>query len=195
MNYGPRFIPENRKLTDCNTIDCGIEETFLISNHRVVSFHNRPDQFEQHKLLRDNHIETLDLSNPVDANYQDFALVVPKGTVVFRELLKSIDRDVDEYDKLFFLIGEYLHDLQKKCHVLPIVLNDRGILESIAAVPSDTVDLGLSIALTPPYCLDVTSPEQVETAIKNELIQSGFFTEQQIITLMEAYSWGMKSDE
>lgn len=195
--YGSeKYVPSHRRLADgCSRLECGIDESFLPTNQRIISFHNRPDQYEQHVSLTSNGLQTLEMLRSDETEYQEFALIVPKGAIVLRDRLTSIRRNVGDYSEVFFMVGEYLSELHRRCEVLPIALADRGILESFIELPSDAQGRGISIVLTPPYCLGEGSLNDVVVHVKDELEQSGFFSNEQVETLLEALWWGAHSNE
>lgn len=196
MTNKQRHVSSLRQIAPfCNRLDCGVIEEIRPDNNRVIRFHNRPDQFEQHKYLISHDINTLDLDEPVLLDYNDFSLLVPRGTIPLQDQLKSIARKVDEYSEIFFTIGLFFKKLYKNCAVLPLITKDRSLLESIIMVPSDSESNGMAIVLTPPYLLTKEKQLAVEAVIKKELIESGFFNDNEIITLMQAYQWGYEIDD
>lgn len=187
----PKRVIESRLIApSCNKIDCGIEEYYLSDSDRVIRFHNRPDQFEQHMLLSANNIPCLDLVGD-EASYNDFEIRVPKGAFVLSTLLKSIARDVEEYSQVFYDVGEYIAEIYKKCDVVPANREGRGLMDSLVIIPENSNSSGVAFVVSPPYCLEPTNPFNLSLIIKGELEDCGFYTDDQILTLLRAYHWGV----
>lgn len=176
-------LPTRRLIPEETAEAMGLKEYFsTVLDSRVIEIPPKSEAFQTHQELASGNLALLQARIAESGSLQ---LIIPDGAQTVRQVLKPLAEDVERYSPIFNQIGQQLGRLAGVGYGVRPVTTTRSILSSIAFAPQGRTSFENSIFFIPPYAFEKgVTPEDSSRNIRTELINSEYFTEYKIRTLL-----------